>query len=134
MNNNFEIKTYTSPGKGVLCGCLTSNNVLYMGCATIIHEYNINTDFVLTGYLKGHNNFVKCLCLSSDDSFLYSGGFGCELRQWSLNNSEFCNKWSLNKYSCKKVNFEGHSDNVTCCCLSSNDTVLYSGSWDCSYR
>ena len=56
--------------------------------------------------------------ISSDDKIMYSGGLNCKIRIWNLENNQQIGM------------LRGHTNNIRCMTLSSDNKFLYSGSTD----
>ena len=66
---------------------------------------------------EGHDEDVKCLAISSDDNFLFSGSLDNSVIQWNIDDATVKQKFI-------------YDSSILCIALSPDDRVLISGSQD----
>ena len=99
---------------------VTSNDAyLYAaGGDGVVWQYSLREHYRLASTLKGHSNEIFCLCLTNQDSMIYSGGLDMSVKGWRTEESELVH------------NFEGHLDGVSAIAVDVSEVMLASGGKD----
>lgn len=88
-------------------------------------------------YIEGHKSEISCVasgCISLKEStktFLITGGRDKKVLIWNI---DYNAGEDLTKVAVPKYTLTGHNHHVTDLCLSQNNEVFMSSSWDKSMR